>query len=198
MADKNKNNPSADSTGSSAQGLRPETPDEGPEQTEGGKPVESTEGQPKGQPPELESMKANYLRAVADLENLRKRHAREREEFLRYGNASIVSDILPVVDNFEIALKSAEEHHPEAKGLLEGLGMIIPQLTQVLKTYGVEALSPKPGEAFDPHLHQSVGESPCATIPHQAILALQRPGYRINDRLLRPAMVTLSSGPEKK
>jgi len=147
---------------------------------------------------ELELVKANYMRALADLDNQKKRHNREREEFLRYGNASLVSDILPVVDNFEIALKAAEEHHPEAKSLLEGLGMIIPQLSQVLKMHGVDTITPKKADAFDPNMHQSVGEAPSADVPHQDILSCQRSGYRINDRLLRPAMVMLSSGPEKK
>ena len=147
---------------------------------------------------ELETTKASYMRALADLENQKKRHAREKDEFLRYGNASLVSAILPVVDNFEIALKSAEEHHPEAKSLLEGLGMIIPQLEQVLKMHGVESITPKKGEEFDPNLHQSVGEAPSTEVPHHAVLSCQRSGYRIADRLLRPAMVMLIKGPDKK
>jgi molecular chaperone GrpE len=147
---------------------------------------------------ELEALKTNYMRALADLENQKKRHAREKEEFLRYGNSSLVSAILPIVDNFERALKAAEEHHPEARSLLEGLGMIIPQLDQVLKLHGVEAITPKVGEGFDPNLHQSVGEAPSAEVPHHAVLSCQRSGYRIADRLLRPAMVMLSSGAEKK
>jgi molecular chaperone GrpE len=147
---------------------------------------------------QMESFKANYLRAAADLENQKKRHARERDEFLRYGNAALIASILPVVDNFEIALKAAEEHHPEAKSLLEGLGMIIPQLLQTLKMAGVETIAPKSGDAFDPNFHQSVGEAASEKIPPHAVLELQRPGYKLHDRLLRPAMVMLSKGKEEK
>lgn len=146
---------------------------------------------------QLETMKTNYLRAVADLENQKKRHAREREEFLRYGNATLIASLLPVVDNFEIALRAVEEHHPEAKSILEGLGMIIPQLLQTLKAAGVEVITPKAGDTFDPNLHQSVGEAPSPTVPHHAVLTLARAGYRLSDRLLRPAMVVLSSGKDK-
>ncbi len=145
-------------------------------------------------PAELAQLREKLLRAAADLENLKKQHARDREEWLRYGNAALISNLLPVVDNFEIALRAAEEHHPEAKMIIEGLGLIIPQLLRVLKEAGVEPIAPREGEDFDPNLHQSVGMAPSETLPAHSIHTLQRTGYRLSERILRPAMVLLSAG----
>lgn len=139
-------------------------------------------------------LKAKYLTALADIENLKKRHAREKDEILMYSNGSLINALLPVIDNFQLALDAAQKHHPEAKAVLDGFGLLLPQFNQVLSAAGVETISPKPGDAFDPHAHESVGEAPSPTIPHHAILSLQRAGYRLHDRLLRPAMVLLSSG----
>ena len=141
-----------------------------------------------------ETHKAKYLTALADMENLRKRHAREREEYTRYGIAGILEDLLPFIDNYSLAMDAAQKHHPEAKAILEGFGMLLPQLMTILSQEGLKEIKPKPADTFDPHLHQSVGELPSDTIPHHAILSLARAGYQLHDRLLRPAMVTLSAG----
>ncbi len=141
-----------------------------------------------------EQLKAKYLTALADIENLKKRHSRERDDILLYANSSLINGLLPVIDNFQLALDAAQKHHPEAKTVLDGFGLMVPQFMQLLTAAGVETIAPKPGDAFDPHAHESVGEAPSEKIPHHAILSLQRPGYRLHDRLLRPAMVILSSG----
>lgn len=143
---------------------------------------------------ELAAVQAKYLTALADIENLKKRHARERDEILSFSNASLINALLPVIDNFQLALDAAQKHHPEAKAVLDGFGMLLPQFTQVLTAAGVETIAPKPGDAFDPHMHESVGEAPSEHVPHHAILSLQRPGYKLRERLLRPASVLLSSG----
>jgi molecular chaperone GrpE len=160
-------------------------------------PKDSTQDSPQEAKETLEQLRAKYFTALADIENLRKRHAREREEIVRYSSANIISSILPVVDNFQTALEAAQKHHPEAKTILDGFGMIVPQLVQSLTAAGVTVVAPKAGDVFDPHSHESVGEAPSDKIPHHAILSLQRPGYRLQDRLLRPAMVILSSGAQK-
>lgn len=139
-------------------------------------------------------LKAKYLTALADIENLKKRHARERDDILMYANSSLIGGLLPVIDNFQLALDAAQKHHPEAKAVLDGFGMLVPQFMKLLAAAGVETIAPKTGDTFDPHMHESVGEAPSDTVPHHAILTLQRPGYRLHDRLLRPAMVLLSAG----
>jgi molecular chaperone GrpE len=141
-----------------------------------------------------ESYKAKYLTAVADMENLRKRHTREREEYSRYGTASVLEELLPFIDSYSLALNAARQHHPEAKAILDGFGMLLPQLMNTLGQQGLKELKPNAGDAFDPNLHQSVGEAPSDTVPHHAILNTARAGYQLHDRLLRPAMVLLSIG----
>ena len=147
-----------------------------------------------GQEDQLQQLNAKYLTALADIENLRKRYAREREEMALYGQTRLISALLPVIDNFQLALEAARKHHPEAKAVLDGFGLMVPQLLQVLQGAGVETIEPKAGDVFDPHSHESVGEAADEKIPHHAILSLQRTGYKLADRVLRPAMVMLSSG----
>jgi len=148
---------------------------------------------------ELESFKAKYLTAVADLDNARKRYQREREEMYRYGAAPVAQALLPFADNYALALKSAEEHHPEAKAILQGFGMLKAQLEAIFDTLSIKTIAPKAGDNFNPELHESVGEAPDEKVAHHHILSLQRSGYTLHERLLRPAMVILSSGkPEAK
>lgn len=143
---------------------------------------------------QIQQLNTKYLTALADMDNLRKRHVRERDEILSFGQARLIESILPVIDNFQLALESARKHNPEAKNVLEGFALMVPQLMQVLSNAGVEKIEPKAGEAFDPHSHESVGEAPSDTVEHHAILSLQRTGYKLGSRVLRPAMVMLSSG----
>ncbi len=140
--------------------------------------------------------KANYdryLRAVAEMENFRRRAQREKEEARRYGASSLVEDLLPVLDNFGLGLGAAD-NHPEAKGFAQGFEMVFRQIKSVLKEHGVEEISPD-GEPFDPHRHESTGYISHDDIPEGNVVAVSRKGYALNERLIRPAMVLLSSGP---
>jgi molecular chaperone GrpE len=143
---------------------------------------------------QLTELNEKYLRACADLENQRKRHAREREEFVQYGLAGFMSALLPFVDNFKLALKKAQELAPEAKETLDGFALLLPQLDQILSHTGLTVIHPLPGESFDPNLHQSTGMAPSDQIAEHAIHSTLREGYQIRDRVLRPAFVLLSSG----
>ncbi len=133
-----------------------------------------------------------YLRAVADMENFRRRSLREKEEARRYAAGALAEDLLPVLDNFELGLESARSH-PEASGITQGFEMVYQQLKTILREHGIEEIDPG-GESFDPHRHESTGTEPDDNVPEGKVLKVVRRGYALNGRLLRPAMVLLSAG----
>jgi molecular chaperone GrpE len=136
-----------------------------------------------------------FLRERADLENLRKRFQKEKEDLLKYGNENLVVEILPVVDNLERALShvSGEEC---SSAVNEGVRMTLSMLMSSLKKFGVTPLT-SAGEPFDPNFHQAVGQVESADVePNRVVQEFQK-GYMLNDRLLRPAMVTVSVAPKK-
>ncbi len=144
----------------------------------------------------LQESKSNYdhyLRSVAEMENYRRRSLREKEEARKYATASLVEDLLPVLDNFVLGLESARKH-PEAKEITEGFNMVYRQIDSILKKNGVEEIHPL-REEFDPHRHESTGYQPDDEVPEGRVVRVIRRGYALNDRLLRPAMVVLSGGP---
>lgn len=136
----------------------------------------------------------NLLRTIADLENFRKRALREKEELRKYGPAAFIEDLLPVIDNLQLGLDSAQQHHPEAKAVTDGFAMVVNQLQGVLAQYGVTAIEPKGGDAFDHNSHEAVSQLPSDRVEEGAVVALTRRGYRLHDRLLRPAGVVVSAG----
>ncbi len=147
---------------------------------------------------QFDELNQKYLLACADLENQRKRHSREREEFVQYGMAGFIKALLPFADNFRLALKKAQDLHPEAKDTLEGFSLLLAQLDQILGNAGLTTINPAPGEAFDPNLHQSTGMAPSDQIAEHAVHSTLRPGYRLYDRVICPAFVLLSSGTPPK
>lgn len=140
--------------------------------------------------------KERYLRTVADLENYRKRSIREKEEARRQANFGLVEDLLPVLDNFKLGLKSAEQHDGGA-AFAEGFRMILTQMEAALKQNGLEEINPE-NAVFDPNFHEAVAHIPHDEIEDGHIVEVQRIGYKLHERLLRPAAVIISSGaPEK-
>jgi molecular chaperone GrpE len=131
-----------------------------------------------------------FVRERADLENYRKRVNREKEELLNYGNKSLIEEILPIVDNLERALAHASEDGQAA--VVEGIRMTHGMLVAALKKFGVtpvEAL----GAAFDPNFHQAMAQVPTDEHPPNTVVEEYQKGYLLKDRLLRPAMVTVSA-----
>jgi molecular chaperone GrpE len=129
------------------------------------------------------------LRKTAEFDNFRKRIDRERKEFADWAAAELVSDVLAVVDDFERAL--AVEAPPEAQAYRSGIELIHRQLLDLLKKRGVTAVETV-GQPFDPHLHQAVAydESPGAA--DGEVIGELRRGYRLGERLLRPALVRVA------
>lgn len=145
---------------------------------------------------EVNSHKERYLRTVADLENYRKRAVREKEEARKQATCSILEDVLPVLDNFKLGLKSAEDHEG-GKVFAEGFKMILTQMESALKQNGLEEINPA-GEPFDPNFHESIAHFPHDSVEDGHIIEVHRIGYKIKERLLRPSQVVVSSGPAKE
>ncbi|WOO41458.1 nucleotide exchange factor GrpE [Rubellicoccus peritrichatus] len=137
-----------------------------------------------------------YLRTVADMENLRKRFAREKEEIRRRAASDLIEDLLPALDNLEIGLASAA-NHPEASDVAKGFEFVATQIGQILQQHGLERVSPAPGEPFDHSLHEAVAHEASDEIEDHQVIKVMRVGYSLNERLLRPASVVVSSGAEK-
>jgi molecular chaperone GrpE len=164
-------------------------------------PVESAEATAAAEAPaldpweELEADVAKWkelsLRTAAEMENLRKRTAREREEAIRYANQRLLEDLLPVIDNFEMGMQAASQ---DTKSMIYiGMDMVRKQLNEFLASQGVEEI-PATGN-FDPNLHDAVAQEDCAAGEEGRILRVTRRGYKLRDRLLRPASVVVSKLP---
>ena len=143
---------------------------------------------------EAAEMKTRWLRSVADLENYRKRIAREKQDIIRNAATNVIESLLPVLDNMKLGLQAAE-NHPEAKDVVVGFKMVDDQLKRCLQEQGLEELVPD-GEAFDPNLHECISHQASAEVEEGKVMQTVRPGYRLNDRLIRAANVIVSSGSE--
>jgi len=141
---------------------------------------------------ELAKYKETALRAQADFDNYRKRSAREREETLRYANARLLESLFPVIDNFELGMTAARNAE-DGGTIVAGLEMVYRQLQDVLKDNGVEVIDAD-GQAFDPNLHEALGHEASDEVAEGQVLRQIRKGYRLRERLLRPANVIVSSG----
>ncbi len=127
------------------------------------------------------------LLALAELENARKRLAREKEEFIKFAGESIVSDIIPALDNLDLALAYAPEGQ-ECRNFVVGVDMTRKLLLDALAKHGLEQVGTL-GEAFDPAKHEAVAMEPDAGYQNGEVCALMNKGYRLKDRLIRPARV---------
>lgn len=133
------------------------------------------------------------LRTSADLDNYRKRMARDREDAVRYANQSLLEGLLPVLDNFEMGMGAAAA---EAGSMIYvGMEMVHRQFGDWLAGQGVSAVEVEAGGEFDPTLHEAMAQEPSDEVEAGRILRVTRSGYRMRDRLLRPATVVVSTGP---
>jgi molecular chaperone GrpE len=137
-----------------------------------------------------------YLRAVADLENYRRRVVREKDELRQYAATNLLQHLLPLLDNLRLALAAARQD-AAAQSIADGVAMALDQFKGVLERHGVKELNPV-GQKFDAHLHESLSHQPSAEVPEEHVLQVVRVGYNLHGRLLRPASVVLSSGPAKE
>ena len=144
--------------------------------------------------PEAEALKWKEaaIRTAADLDNYRKRMARERSEDLRFARAGLIEELLPVFDNFAMGLQMAEQEQDSM--IYKGMEMVKGQLDDFLAAQGLVEV---PAEGvFDPNLHEAVAEEEKEGAEPGEILFVKRKGYRIHDRLLRAAVVVVAKAPE--
>ncbi len=150
---------------------------------------------------EIAKMNDQLLRLAAELENTRRRSEREKADAGKYAIANFARDLIGVADNFERALRAAgvsgdqipEGHSDAFNGLVAGIQMTEKELLTTLQRHGVQKIEPA-GDRFDPNLHQAVANVPSGEIPKGHVVDVAQPGFTIGERVLRAAMVTVSSG----
>ncbi len=144
---------------------------------------------------DAEAAQDRYLRALAELDNTRKRAQRDREEYIRFANESLFRELLPVLDNFDRALQAARTADV-AEAVVAGVELIQRELLRVLEKFGVTAFS-SVGQPFDPERHEAVARVPATDRPPMTVVEETLRGYLLNGRVLRPAMVTVAVPPEE-
>jgi molecular chaperone GrpE len=207
MADAAEPNPSSDGFDPIAPDVTDaEAPGAEPQAARGSKPGAGSQSAAGPQSAEEAVSRADYeqlkgerdqlvdrvARLQAEFENARKRAERERQEYRDYAAASVVEQFLPVLDNFELALKSTGS----TEQLRSGVELIVKQMEEVLRQMHVTAI-PAVGEAFDPRHHEALGSVERVDLPDQHIAEEIRRGYKIRERLLRPSMVRVVSNPKQ-
>ncbi|HWB45304.1 MAG TPA: nucleotide exchange factor GrpE [Hyphomicrobiaceae bacterium] len=146
---------------------------------------------------ETADLKDKLLRAHAEVENIRKRSEREREDTAKYAVTRLARDMVTVGDNFQRAIEAvpagAAETDPALKSFLDGMTLIERELINVLERHGIRRIEPL-NEPFNPHFHQAVMELARSDVPAGTVVQMFQAGYMIEDRVLRPAMVAVAKG----
>jgi molecular chaperone GrpE len=146
---------------------------------------------------EAAKWKDQAYRHAAELDNFRKRMARETQDARQYANAELLRSLLPIMDNFDMGLESARLENDKSV-IYIGMNMVARQLQEFLKEFGVTEVQPEQGAAFDPHQHDAISQEPSADVSDGAVLRCARKGFKLKDRLLRAANVVVSSGVVKE
>lgn len=134
------------------------------------------------------------LRTAADLDNYKKRAARERQEAIKFANESLLEKFIPVLDNFEMALAAAGAQNTSVQSLQAGISMIQQQLRAAMTDAGLEEIDAT-GKPFDPNLHEAISQQETADAPEGQVVQQVRRGYKLRERLLRPASVIVAKKP---
>ena len=145
-----------------------------------------------------EEAKENYerfLRSCAEFENFKKRAARDREEFVKFSVEKMARELLPVLDNLERAVEHSKASQ-DYKGLVEGVEMTVKQFLQCLDKFGVTPVT-SVGERFDPTRHEAIMQVEEGDYDSDTVVGEHQKGYVLNDRLLRPSLVTVAKGRHK-
>jgi molecular chaperone GrpE len=143
---------------------------------------------------ELKEKNDQLLRHVADIENFKKRLEKERTDLREFANESLMKDLLPVVDNLELALSHAREQE-SGSPLLEGVENVLKGFLQVITRFGATPIQAL-GEKFDPAFHNAVMQQEDDAVEDQTVIQELQKGYLLKNRLLRPAMVVVARNPQ--
>ncbi len=197
-----QDNPAASSREPGPEEPTVESPSEGTPDEQGAAEPEDTvkeddaSAQPREEPfapgMETEKWRDAALRSRAELENFRKRAERERQGAVRYANGSMLESLLPILDHFDLGLEAARKEDEQAV-IVQGMTMVKKQLDEFLRANHVETIDGE-GEEFDPHLHEAMSQEASDSVESGRVIRQIRRGYRLRDRLLRPAAVIVSSG----
>lgn len=143
---------------------------------------------------ELADLNNKYIRMAADFDNYRKRQAQERESLLKYGAAETMTKLLTVLDTFERAKESLKDID-DAKSVKESYEVAFKQLLDTLKKAGLETIDAL-GAEFDPNLHEAIAQTPTNEHPDNTVISQMQTGYKLGDRVLRPALVNVALNEE--
>lgn len=135
-----------------------------------------------------------HLRTLAELDNIRKRAEREIDTNRKYGAERLLGDLLTVCDSMELGLKAATAPEASARSIADGVDLTFKQLLAFLEKHGVKPVDPQ-GQPFNPDFHEAVSMVPSAEVPANHVLTVMQKGYRLHERLLRPAMVVVARAP---
>lgn len=143
---------------------------------------------------ERDELKDRLIRALAEIENTRKRGERERKDAETYGGARLARDLLSVYDNLGRALETVDDDlRARAPAFIEGVELTRRELVNAFAKHGITPVTPEPGDRFDPRLHQAMFEAPVPGSTPGTVIQVMQTGFVIGERLLRPAMVGVAS-----
>ncbi len=165
--------------------------DQGPQTEAEATPVEGAGGEVTELKAQVEEFKDRYLRAYAEMDNMRKRLERDRQEFVKYSTERLLRDILLVYDAVHKSIATAEKLHPEDEPFIEGLRMIEKLFFETLKKYRVEPIQAQ-NVPFDPNYHEALMQVNTQGVEPGIVVEEIEKGFMIHDRVLRPAKVTVS------
>jgi len=143
---------------------------------------------------ELQKEHDRLLRTLAEHENYKKRMARERADFLKFGNEALIKELLPVLDNLELSLEHAR-NATNAHAITEGIELVRKEFLRKLEKFGLSAVSAR-GEKFDPNRHEAAAQIETTEHPEDTVVDEFQKGYFIHDRLIRPARVSVAKLPQ--
>ena len=138
--------------------------------------------------------KDQAIRTAAELDNYRKRMSREKLDAVRFGNQGLLEELLPVLDNFNMGMQAAAQE--QGSMLYMGMDMVHKQIGEFLSTQGVEEIAVEAGGEFNPNLHEALSQEASEDVEADKIVRVIRKGYKMGERLLRPANVIVSLGKE--
>ena len=143
---------------------------------------------------EIQSARDAQLRAMADMENTRRRLERDAQVSLRFANEKLIGDLLAVCDSLELGLKAAADAGEAGKALADGMQLTWRQLMSVLEKHGVKQVDPA-GQPFNPDFHQAMTMVESTDVAPNHVVSVMQKGYTLHERLLRPAMVVVAKAP---
>jgi len=156
---------------------------------------QETEGLQAQEKSVIEELNNKYLRLYAEFDNYKKRVNKDKEELVKYGNESLIYELLPIIDSLELALKHAQEE--SQTGIVQGVEMTLKELQRTLEKFGVSRIGAA-GKKFDPSVHHAMTQVERDDIEEKMVAEDLRTGYLFRDKVLRPSLVSVSVKPQKK